>query len=404
MLPVIKVELGFDETAPGNWFTLNDATKGLLDGAFTLAGGFYQDVSAYAMSLNIGRGKSRELDRYQAGSVSIVFNNRNRYFDPTFASSPFYGQIVPRRNIKVSVDGVVQFTGIVDDWNLTFSTNGEAVAVCNAYDNLSALSQQKLTADSYPEELSGARVNRVLDSAGVLYDPLARNIDAGQTLLAAETVTASDGVLNYLQQVEVSEDGAFFIDKNAEATFFDVSRSPSSSSVVVLADDGSGIRYQSMNIVYGSELLYNFATVTRNGGTAQTATDADSIQTYGTRVVSEDSLHSTDEQALRLAQWLVAQYAQPEFRFEAVDISLNDASDAERVTLLGLEIGAKCQIKYTPVGVPPAISKYAQIIGLEYKADPNAHVLTLRFKTLDYQLLILDDAVFGLLDSYYLGF
>jgi hypothetical protein len=276
--------------------------------------------------------------------------------------------------------------------------------VCNAYDNLSVLSQQKLIAATYPEEYSGARVNRVLDSAGVLYDPLARNIDAGQMLLAAETVTASDGVLGYLQQIEVSEDGAFFIDKNAKATFYDATRSPGSSSVVVLADDGSGIKYQSMNIVYGSELLYNSATVTRNGGTAQNATDTTSIQSYGTRAVSEETLHSTDEQALRLAQWLVAQYAQPEFRFEAVDISLNDASDAERVTLLGLEIGAKCQIKYTPAGVPPQISKYAQIIGLEYKADPNQHVLTLRFKTLDYQLLILDDAVFGLLDSYYLGF
>jgi len=402
--PSIKVELGFDETAPGNWFTLDDATKGLLDGSYTLAGGFYQDVSAYAMTFSLGRGKSRELDRYQAGHVTVVFNNRSRYFDPTFVSSPFYGQIVPRRNIRITVKDVVQFTGIVDDWDLTFSTDGQATAVCNAYDNLSALSQQKLTAATYPSEYSGVRVKRVLDSAGVLYDPLARTIDAGQMLLATETVDNTVDALGYLQEIELSEDGAFFVDKNAKATFYDATRTTGSGAIVTLADDNTGVGYQSMNIIYGSELLYNSVTVTRQGGTPQVAVDTVSAQTYGTRAISETTLHAGDDQAARLAQWLVAQYAQPEFRFEAVDISMGDSTDDEQAAILGLELGGKCLIKYTPVGVPPAISKYAQIIGIEHKADPNQHIVTLRFKTVDYQLLILDDAVFGLLDYYYLGF
>jgi hypothetical protein len=68
-----------------------------------------------------------------------------------------------------------------------------------------------------------------------------------------------------------------------------------------------------------------------------------------------------------------------------------------------LDIGGKCKIIYTPASVPPAITKYAEIIGIDHAADPNQHIVTLHFKTLDYQLLVLNDLVFGLLDSYYLG-
>lgn len=402
--PAIKVELGFDTSLSGVAFTLDDATKGLLDGAtYTLAGITFYDVTQYAGQLSISRGKSRELDRYQAGHANIVFSNLNRYFDPTFVASPFYGQIVPRRSIRISVKGIVTFLGVVDDWNLDFNTDGTSTATVSAYDALSVLSQQNLSADSYPAELTGARVARVLNSASVNYDLSLRKLDVGQATVQAQTVDNTISALDHLGLLEETEHGAFFIDKSGNATFLDGAHAVGSDAVVAFSDDGLGISYQGMKVVYGSELLYNSAAITRLGGITQTANNITSQQTYNIRQVTLDTLHATDVDALRLANYLVNLYANPEFRFESVDVSMGDSTDAEQSTVLQLEIGSMCQITFTPNRIAPAIVRYAKVIGIDHNADPNQHIVTLRFETVDYQMLILDDPVFGLLDSYYLG-
>ena len=72
-MPTEKVELGFDESGPGNFFILDDAVQGVLDNTgYVLGGGsFFYDVSAYVTQINTARGKSRALDRYQAGHVTV---------------------------------------------------------------------------------------------------------------------------------------------------------------------------------------------------------------------------------------------------------------------------------------------------------------------------------------------
>jgi hypothetical protein len=402
--PAIKIELGYDASAPGNVFTLDDVAKGVLNNTtYLLAGQSFFDVSSYAKSLNITRGKSRELDRFQAGQVSVVFNNQNRYFDPTFTSSPFYGQIIPRRSIRISVKGIVQFLGLVDDWNFDFSTDGNASATVNAYDALSALSQQTLTANTYPAELSGARVRRVLDAASVAYDTSLRQIDAGQSTLISETVDSQTGVVDYLGQIEVTENGVFFVDKLGNAVFQDSSHATGSDAIVSFSDDGIAIGYQGMAVVYGSESLYNLASITAKGSTAQVANNTSSQALYGIKAFTADTLHNSDDQAARLANYLVTLYSEPEFRFESVVVSMTEATDFEQSTILQLEIGAMCQITFMPNKVAPAITKYAKVLGIDHSADPEQHTVTLHFETVDFQLLILNDPVFGLLDSYYLG-
>lgn len=45
------------------------------------------EATNYVRSVSTSRGKSRELDRFDAGQFSIVLDNRNRYFDPTYDDS-----------------------------------------------------------------------------------------------------------------------------------------------------------------------------------------------------------------------------------------------------------------------------------------------------------------------------
>ena len=123
----VKVELGFTADAAGvTFFTLDDPVLGVLDNTeYVLGGGeVFFDVSEFFISYNTNRGKSRELGRYDAGQATVTFQNDNRFFDPTFEASPFFGQIVPRRQIRISVDDEVQFLGIFRIGTLPMNQEG----------------------------------------------------------------------------------------------------------------------------------------------------------------------------------------------------------------------------------------------------------------------------------------
>jgi hypothetical protein len=406
-MPVEKIELGFDDNAKGNWFVLDDAVKGQLDNtAYTLSGAGFQDVTQYLTGISISRGKNRELDRFNAGHVMATFNNKNRYFDPTYAASPFYGQIVPRRDIRISANGTVQFTGIVDDWNLDYSPDGNSVASVSAYDALSWLSQQTLTAGTATSQLSGARINAVLSDPGVNWATDKRNIAAGQETLQADVISNTQNALSYVNIIENTEPGVFFVAKNGYMTFLDRFTTSQGSSATVIADDGSGIPYASVKVTYGSELLFNQAELTRaNSSTIVTANDITSQAAYGIRQYNQSGLLQNSDTALaNLATYLVSVYSQPEFRFEQVEIAMNQISTANQNTILGLEIGSICKIVFTPNGIAPSISKYAEVIGINHAISLTDHRVTLGFQTLDVSFFVLDDPVFGLLDSNVLAY
>lgn len=88
MRPSPKVEIAFDLSAAGSgdFFTLNDPVKGILDNTtYPLAGDILTDVTTDVRDLRIRRGRSRELDKYQAGSADVTLDNRDRDYDPTNA-------------------------------------------------------------------------------------------------------------------------------------------------------------------------------------------------------------------------------------------------------------------------------------------------------------------------------
>lgn len=406
-LPVIKVELGFDSFTLGNWFTLDSATKGVLDSAtYVLAGGTnFVDVTEYMMNIQVNRGKSRSLDRYNSGHVSVTFNNRNRFFDPTYAASPFYGQIVPRRDVKIWANGVMVFYGTTDDWNLDYSPSGDSTATLSAYDGFAFLAQQTLTSGSYSAEASGTRINNILTDPGTNW-VYGTALDAGNETLQADTVTAADNVLQYLQVIETTEPGELFVSKSGALTFYERNHAFSSTTAPVLTDNGSGINYSQVRVVYGSELLYTQAEVSRKGSTTIIqANDLTAQSTYGVRTLSElDLLSQNDTSLANLATYLVGQYSAPEYRFDQVEIILSQISEANQNTMLGLDLGSSVKVIFTPNGIAPAIEKYAKIIAINHSVSLTEHRVTLGLGTLNTNTFILDDPAFGILDTSILAY
>ena len=405
---VEKVELGFDENGPGNFFILDDPVQGVLDStAYVLGGGsFFYDVSAYVTQISVNRGKSRALDRYQSGVVNVQFNNRNRFFDPTYVASPFYGQIVPRRDVRITANNELVFLGTTEDWNLDYAPNGDSTATVSAADGFAFLAGQTLTTGTNPVELSGARVNRVLDSAGVAWPAGARSIDVGTATLQDDSVTPADNALQYLQLIESSEPGELFIGKDGRLVFQDRNKVFPSGAVPLLTDNASGITYSQVRVVYGSELLFTQSEVTRKGSsTIVQANDLSAQTDYGVRTLTLDGLlQNTDAALVELATYYVSLYAQPEYRFDQVEIILSQLSLVDQNKILALDLGSAVQVQFTPNGVAPAITKFARVISIGHSASLVDHKVVLGLGTLNATLFQLDDVAFGILDTGTLAF
>jgi hypothetical protein len=218
-----KVEIGFDlTTAGGPFLTLNDPVAGQLDNpAWPLGGLTFYDITSRVRSYSIRRGKSRQLDTFQAGVASVVLNNNDRAFDPTFTASPFYGQVVPKREIRISSNSVVQYRGLIDDWNLDYAPQGDSTALAASSDGFSQLANQTLTGGTATLQLTGARINSILSSTDVEWPAETRSIDSGEIYLGADVIPVDANALTYLQTIERSEGGRFFIGKNGYVTYKD---------------------------------------------------------------------------------------------------------------------------------------------------------------------------------------
>jgi hypothetical protein len=402
-MPTQKVEIGFDLAGgAGPFFVLDDTERGVLDNtAWTLAGTFFYDVTQYVKEITVSRGKNRDIDSYTAGESVVTMNNYNRYFDPTFQASPFYGNIIPRREVKISTNGIQQYFGTIDDWNLAYNIQGESTVQFVTSDGFYKFNNQALNAGTATTQTSGARISAILDDHNVNWPSTFRNIDTGVTTLGEDVITEGTNVLAYLKLVEKTEFGAFFIAKNGYATFKDRTVVQPISGLVELTDDGTGIGYSDLRITYGSEQLANEIIVSSvvTESTA-TAIDLASQGVYGVlNLTLSDLLMNSDNQVEDLAVYLANKYSQPEYRFDAVEIILDDLSLENQNKVLNLELNDVVKVKFTPNGIGPAIQQYAEIININHRADLQIHRVTLGLARLDFLYFILDDPTFGRLDA-----
>lgn len=400
-LPVPKVEIGFDVTgANAPVFTLDDPVKGRLDNTqYTLSGTRFFDVTDKVKSIVVRRGKNRQLDIYDAGLANIVFINNDRTFDPEYPDSPYAGQIIPRRAVRISSEGKLVFTGTVDDWNLSYDPSGysEAAAACS--DGFSLFRNQTLPAGTATPQLPGERINTVLDDPNVDWPDDKRSIELGTITLGADVVEADASALDYLRTVAKSETGDLFISKDGSIVFRDRSLS-TDPNFVTFADDGTGIGYQQMQVVYGSELLYNEVSLTNYAQVTATASDSASIAQYGVLSLAETGLLVQNTSDLvNLSVTLASKYSNPEYRFESVTLIMDKYDSTTQQRLLDLEIGDVVNVKFTPNGIPPAITKFAQIIRIDHDVTPTAHILSFGFSTVEKNPWTLSDPAFGRLSA-----
>jgi hypothetical protein len=406
--PSVKVELGLDLGSRDPLsFKLDDAIKGVLDNTeFTLGGERFFDISSRLVTTTVRRGKNEALDRIDAGIVTIVVDNSDRQFDPLYEAGPYYTQLVPRRAVRVSANDYPVFAGFIDDFDIQYEPGKQSVVQIQVSDALSVLANSELEEFTPDSQLSGARINAVLDRPEVAWPEDARDIDAGNTLMLDVDVAEGTGTLEYLQLVEGSEFGTLFLAKDGKITYRERNAVPNVPDIVfsdeIVAGEYTGIQFADVNIVYGSENLYNRISLANADLTPEQAfaDDADSQALYGPRTLSQSGLLVQDPAQLQfLADFLLARYKDPQYRFETVTVVMDTLTTVNQDKVLDLEIGDIVLVRFEPSDIPPAIEQYCRIIGINHDWNPNNKNISFSLERLDFAIFILDDAVLGQLDN-----
>lgn len=404
------VELGFNLAANGigDYLTLSDTVKGKLDdAAYPLAGDVLVDVTAQTREVTVRRGRSHTLEKFTAGLAQVTLDNRTRLFDPTYTAGPYFGSIVPRKQVSISRDGRAIYTGNVESWSWDYTLSGDATAEVQAVDGFASLAQSNMTAGTAPGSTPGARIGTALTYAG--WPTAQRNLSTGNATLDSDVLAEGTNVLSYIQKVEASEPGAFFMSKDGLATFLSRAQlqDPNSGGVTFGSGGIPFIEYQAASL---TDEMKNNVNVTYTagsviGGTA-TASDQTSITSYGQFDYTLDTVLSGGLQSQRLADWLVASYKDPKYDIDSITVLLESLSSAQVLQVLDLELGDVVSVVVSLPNinsVGTAVSQILSIDQVEHRIAVDRHYVTFTMSEATTGF-VLDDVNFGVLDLSNLGF
>lgn len=400
----MQVLVGFQSTTGfGTPFLLNDAFYGVLNtsGRGTLGGVTMVDLTSIVESVNITRGRSRQLDQFNAGTATIAFDNSSQILNPSNTSSPYYPFVLPRCPVQVLANGVPIYTGLVTDWNLDYDISNEDMMYASCSDQFTVLANQALNAVTPSAEASGTRINTVLSYAEINYQG-ARAIDTGSSTLGAYAISQDTNCLNYLQQINTSEQGYLFMSANGTLTFKGRSSVLNPVAGATFNTDGTGLRYQTLINQYGDELLYNYIVTQSPAGSKQTTSNANSIALYQAQQYALlDLLNSTTAEVAGLGNYLLGKYKDPVLRFTGLSTQMSALSAANQNIVLGLDLTSICTVVKNFVAGTPATETQTLIVsGVSHNITPGSHIVSFTFESTDgNQYFTLNNAIFGTLST-----
>ena len=365
------------------------------------------DVSNQVDKIDTKRGRNPQADQFQTGNLSLRIVDQNGDFNPQNPSSPYYNLLTPMRKVQITASyGAVTypiFAGFITSYTTTTPKNANDVVytTIEAVDafRLAQNAQISTVAGTSAGQLSGARINALLDA--ISWPATMRDVDRGLTTMQADPGTARTS-LAAMQTVETSEYGALYVDPAGSFVFQDraVTAGSTGNTPVVFNDDGTDINYFNAVWRLDDTLVYNSASITRTGGTAQVATNQASIDKYFIHSYNQQNLlMQTDAVALDYARAYVASRAETSIRCDAIQLDLyTDNYTAGTVAALDLDYFDPVTITTNQPGAS-TLTKTLQVFGVAHNITPNSWKTTLTTLEPIIDGLVLNSSIYGLLDS-----
>jgi hypothetical protein len=403
-------------------FVLDDPVKGLLDSTeYVLDGSTsFASVIEGTQSIRVKRGRQNQTDAFTTGTMTFVLDDTRAggVFNPfdDDPSNPYYDQaegvpgLAPGRQVQlVRYDDAgspeLLFVGLVVDYDLQFVLGGlDAVTVLCADDNY-RLANTFISAHTPTVQLSGARIEAILDRSEVDYPSgSARDISTGTVNLGAYPIGEGTNVKAYLDAItSTAERGRVFLSRDGVLTATNRIGVTISNPVVVFSDDGTETPYRDLEIEFDSDGLVNRVTVTPVGGTPEVETDAGSITKYFTKALEvSNSLLDSQGDAADLADYLLK--PEPEPRFTSLETWLGSLSTAQKDAVAVVDIGDTVEITKTiTTGTSSTtITQESQVEGVEHHLHAGrGH--TVRLYTSPTRIAVVFILDSGILDQDVLG-
>lgn len=302
-------------------------------------GATWTDETSRLKSFTVQRGQSGDLAQTEAGTLALVMKDTTGRFNPANATSPLQPYITyPLRQVRLSAtySGSTHwlFTGYTRRHESDPGRDAREARL-DCIDAFVLLDMAKpLTATG---ATTGAAIASILTEVGFTGST---DLDTGDTITYA--ADGSQSALAAIGDLLTTERGFFFIHADGTAIYLDryaPNRSPYTSSQGTIA---STMRAIAPGI--DLDIMYNRATVTKTGGTAQTASDTTGA--LGSIMRDYPAIESpylaSDSAALSLARYLVLKGKNPVPPVRALDLSQHDA--ASFAQLLGRELGDRVTV------------------------------------------------------------
>ena len=410
----LQIDTGFVQDA----FILDDAVAGVLDNSVYVLDGTtnFAEVLDGCTNVVARRGREDVGDQFSAGTMSFTMLDTSGIFNPFDEQSPYWDTataqpgLAPLRKVKLqrydtNNDAQDIFNGYIINYNYNFALGGLDTVTVYCADQFYLLAQTFMDEFNVSEQLSSARLTAVLDLPEVAFPAGQRTIATGtQTLggAAAFTVPQGTNVAQYCADINQAEQGRLFMSREGDLVFQARLGNTLSGSVADFHDDGTNLPYNGLGISFEADQVTNRATVNIIDGSPQTAENLVSQATYFVQALSiTNSLLHNDAAALTLAEYLLE--PNPEARYTSVDTQFNMLTTPQKDALAVVEIGDTITIEKTfPSGAGTTeLAQELAVEGIEHRLDFSiGHTISLfTSPTVIVYELILDDAVYGILDA-----
>lgn len=406
-VPTVTIRFG-DGPGFGRSLILGDATDGKLgtNELSTSASSFVtvpdvQDIS-------ISRGRDDIFQHYNAGQATIRFLDRNGDWNPNYTAGPYYGKIRPLNKIQITATynstTYYLFSGYVESYDYEFEIKPAFPTVTiQAQDGfrLLALNNIETVTGAAAGETTAQRLVEILAEAA--WPTSLQDITTGDITVQADPGNTRSG-LAACQEMEDAELGAFFMSSDGKATFFSRSalglKAATATGSRVQFSDAAGAAhpYQILDFTFDDQDLANDVTVTRNGGTAQTAANQSSIDKYYRRTLNRSGiLVESDSQALSQANAILNYRDDVQLLIRTVggDISV---SNQATIDSLGLELCDPIYVRKA-AAAGPAIEASLLVGSIQHQITPSQWVTTVGTYVPLSTAFILGSTSFGILGT-----
>lgn len=329
---------------------------GFIDVPITsIATTIWTDVTADVIRFTTRRGRSDELARIEAGVATVVLDNSDRKYDPTYTAGPYYGKLVPMRKLRIraTYGGTTYpiFSGFIESWPQDWAGGLDAECPVEVVDAFKYFALRKFNG-AYASEYTNWSIDTWLTNCP--WPGADRTINPGQSQIQAGEFVNTPALQHFQNVVDV-ESGLFFMDGAGLATFQGRHyryTTAQSQTIQATYDDTAGagpLPWYRITSSYDDTNIWNEARITREGGAEAVANNVTSRTMYFRRTLAKTLPIVSDAEADNLAQWIVLTYADPHFRITSITIDCG-SDDALWAPTLARLISDRIMVKAWPPG------------------------------------------------------